>query len=69
MPIKTIVVEGCNCPVVICDHCQEEIAYVKDGNCFLSAQAPEVVHFLHKKCTNEWEAEQLEAGKFDELEV
>ena len=69
MPIKIIVIEGRDCPAIICDHCQEEIIYVKDGNCFLSAQALDAIHFLHKKCTKEWGAEEAEALNFDKSDV
>jgi hypothetical protein len=65
MLIKTIAIEGRDYLAIICDHCQEEITYIKDGECFLSGQAPNTVYFLHKKCTNEWEAEQVEAVSFD----
>ena len=58
MPIRIIVINGLNCPVIVCDHCQHPIEKASDGNVhwFMGRTIPaEGVHFLHKRCTYTFE--------------
>jgi hypothetical protein len=52
MPIRIIVRKGkTNVPIVICDHCGQEIALAEDGNVFWRSIDISEPHFAHNECS------------------
>ena len=57
MPIRMIVRNRTrDVPVVVCDHCDQEIAVVGDGNVEFRAIDIADAHFVHKGCSQAFAA-------------
>lgn len=69
MPIQHIIIEGRVCPAIICNQCAKEITGAGLGNCFYDPERPGAVFFIHKDCTDSWEAGQTADMNFNELDV
>jgi hypothetical protein len=71
MPLKILEEDNVGKPVIICDHCGERIANVKDGNYQWRFEEgggkATTIYFTHKNCCHPFE--KLNPGHWDAMDL